>query len=125
MAAPAWALRSAASWRACSAAKSSSQHAGVGSTFTLYLPLEMTPIGHATAIAAASTPGTAMPVSPARALERAAEQTIARRPAERSRRATPILLIVEDDPHYARILVDLARDRGFKVLVATRGARGA
>ena len=34
----------------------------------------------------------------------------------------PILLIVEDDPHYARIMVDLARDKGFKVLVAMRGA---
>src|SRR5258705_448826 len=33
-----------------------------------------------------------------------------------------ILLVVEDDPHYARIMVDLARDDGFKVLVATRGA---
>jgi CheY-like chemotaxis protein len=33
-----------------------------------------------------------------------------------------ILLIVEDDPHYARIVMDLARDKGFKVIVATRGA---
>jgi CheY-like chemotaxis protein len=33
-----------------------------------------------------------------------------------------ILLIVEDDPHYARIVKDLARDKGFKVLVAARGA---
>jgi CheY-like chemotaxis protein len=33
-----------------------------------------------------------------------------------------ILLIVEDDPHYARVLIDLARDKGFKVLVAMRGA---
>jgi HAMP domain-containing protein/CheY-like chemotaxis protein/signal transduction histidine kinase len=33
-----------------------------------------------------------------------------------------ILLIVEDDPHYARVLCDLSRDKGFKVLVATRGA---
>ncbi len=32
------------------------------------------------------------------------------------------LLIVEDDPHYARILRDLSREKGFKVLVATRGA---
>src|SRR6185312_9366026 len=32
-----------------------------------------------------------------------------------------VLLIVEDDPHYARILVDLAHDEGFKVLVAMRG----
>jgi len=32
------------------------------------------------------------------------------------------LLIVEDDPHYARVLRDLSRDKGFKVLVAMRGA---
>ena len=32
------------------------------------------------------------------------------------------LLIVEDDPHYARLLVDLARDKGLKALVAMRGA---
>jgi CheY-like chemotaxis protein/signal transduction histidine kinase len=33
-----------------------------------------------------------------------------------------VLLIVEDDPHYARILCDLAHDKGFKVLVAMKGA---
>ncbi len=33
-----------------------------------------------------------------------------------------VLLIVEDDPHYARIMADLAHDAGLKVLVATRGA---
>jgi len=33
-----------------------------------------------------------------------------------------MLLVVEDDPHYARVLVDLAHDAGFKVLVAHRGA---
>jgi CheY-like chemotaxis protein/signal transduction histidine kinase/HAMP domain-containing protein len=33
-----------------------------------------------------------------------------------------ILLIVEDDVHYARILCDLSRDKGFKVLAASRGA---
>ncbi len=32
-----------------------------------------------------------------------------------------ILLVVEDDPHYARILIDLARDNGFKALLAMRG----
>ncbi len=31
------------------------------------------------------------------------------------------LLIVEDDPHYCRVLVNLARSSGFKVLVAMRG----
>jgi CheY-like chemotaxis protein len=33
-----------------------------------------------------------------------------------------VLLVVEDDPHYAHVMVDLARDNGFKVLVAARGA---
>jgi CheY-like chemotaxis protein len=33
-----------------------------------------------------------------------------------------VLLIVEDDPHYARIMADLAHDSNFKVLVAARGA---
>jgi CheY-like chemotaxis protein len=34
----------------------------------------------------------------------------------------PVMLIVEDDPSYARVIVDLARANGFKVLVATNGA---
>ena len=34
-----------------------------------------------------------------------------------------ILLIVEDDPHYGRVLVDLAREKGFKVLLAPTGAQ--
>jgi signal transduction histidine kinase/CheY-like chemotaxis protein/HAMP domain-containing protein len=32
-----------------------------------------------------------------------------------------VLLIVDDDAHYARVLLGLARDRGFKGLVASRG----
>ena len=35
-----------------------------------------------------------------------------------------VLLIVEDDPHYARIVLGLARDRGFKGLVALKGGQG-
>jgi CheY-like chemotaxis protein len=33
-----------------------------------------------------------------------------------------VLLVVEDDPHYCRILLDLARQRGFKILLARTGA---
>jgi CheY-like chemotaxis protein len=35
-----------------------------------------------------------------------------------------VLLIIEDDPHYARIVLGLARDRGFKGLVALKGSLG-
>ena len=35
-----------------------------------------------------------------------------------------VLLIIEDDPHYARVLLGLARDKGFKGIVAQRGAIG-
>ena len=31
---------------------------------------------------------------------------------------------LEDDPHYSRILVNLARDRGFKVILARNGTDG-
>ena len=32
-----------------------------------------------------------------------------------------VVLIVEDDPHFARLMMGAAKDKGFKVLVATRG----
>jgi CheY-like chemotaxis protein len=35
-----------------------------------------------------------------------------------------VLLIIDDDPHYARVLLGLARDKGFKGIVANRGASG-
>jgi HAMP domain-containing protein/CheY-like chemotaxis protein/signal transduction histidine kinase len=34
----------------------------------------------------------------------------------------PVLLIIEDDVHYARILLGLAREKGFKGIISTRGA---
>jgi CheY-like chemotaxis protein len=34
------------------------------------------------------------------------------------------LLVIEDDPHYARILMSLARGQGFKVLIAQQGTAG-
>jgi len=36
----------------------------------------------------------------------------------------PVLLIIEDDSHYARILLDLGRAKGFKCIVATKGGLG-
>jgi CheY-like chemotaxis protein/signal transduction histidine kinase len=90
----------------------------VGSTFTLYLPLKY--IGPA----AGPKPSVAAPVQTMHAPSVAPERPIEQIPDDRLeiQPGDSILLIVEDDPHYARIMVDLAREKGFKVLVAMRGA---
>jgi CheY-like chemotaxis protein/HAMP domain-containing protein/signal transduction histidine kinase len=93
---------------------------GAGSSFTLYLPLryvgpledadvEARPERHSApmtfpAVRIADPPPVTIP-----------DDREALMPGE------PVMLIVEDDPSYARIIVDLAHDQGFKVLVANRG----
>jgi HAMP domain-containing protein/CheY-like chemotaxis protein/signal transduction histidine kinase len=92
----------------------------VGSTFTLYLPLAYA--GPSVATRPASMPGIAVtqmpsaPILPERPIEQIPDDRHEIQPGD------SILLIVEDDPHYCRVLIDLARDKGFKVLVAMRGA---
>jgi CheY-like chemotaxis protein/signal transduction histidine kinase len=95
---------------------------GSGSTFSLYLPLRYigptNPARPAAARPAQSTQPATHQIggAPDRVIEQIPDDRIEIQPGD------SILLIVEDDPHYARIMVDLARDKGFKVLVAARGA---
>jgi CheY-like chemotaxis protein/signal transduction histidine kinase/HAMP domain-containing protein len=96
---------------------------GVGSTFTLFLPIKYvgpssvyrspTPGVAAAAMHAASIHLSGVPERP---VEQIPDDRLAIEPGD------SILLIVEDDPHYARVIVDLAREKGFKALVAVRGA---
>jgi HAMP domain-containing protein/CheY-like chemotaxis protein/signal transduction histidine kinase len=96
---------------------------GKGSTFTLYLP--QTYVGPSTqnlALASEVKHG-ARPELPSAVI------TAIEAPAElieddrgEIQPGDAILLIVEDDVHYARILCDLSREKGFKVLIALRGA---
>jgi HAMP domain-containing protein/CheY-like chemotaxis protein/nitrogen-specific signal transduction histidine kinase len=91
---------------------------GEGSTFTLFLPLSYCgPSMLATN--RTSLPPVEQAAIVARPLESIAE-TIADDRAD-LQPGDPVLLIVEDDPHYARVVADLARDQGLKVLVAGRG----
>jgi CheY-like chemotaxis protein/signal transduction histidine kinase len=93
---------------------------GKGSTFVLYLPLKYSGPTVAPRVSTFSQYSAAPALQVAAQQERVIEQL----PDDRLNLepGDTILLIVEDDPHYARVLVDLARDKGFKVLVAARGS---
>jgi CheY-like chemotaxis protein/HAMP domain-containing protein len=90
---------------------------GQGSTFTLFLPQSYA--GTAATEAADGT-GTGRTVLPAVTIT---ERPVDRLPDDRLSivEGDSVLLIVEDDPAYARILADQARAQGFKVLIAMRG----
>ena len=91
--------------------------------FTLYLPTTYT----GPSITVASMGGAELdsrhsfghPLTGARTAERPIEQI----PDDRDDLipGEPVMLIVEDDPGYARILLDEAHSHGFKVVVAARG----
>src|ERR1017187_8683943 len=96
---------------------------GRGSTFTLYLP--QTYVGPSGSNAASIEQRSPSAVSPVQlAVASMSEHTIEKIEDDRDNLQPDdaILLIVEDDAHYARVLCDLSRDKGFKVLVALRGA---
>jgi HAMP domain-containing protein/CheY-like chemotaxis protein/signal transduction histidine kinase len=93
---------------------------GEGSTFTLYLPVNYTgPARAATAPAtshAATEPALVLPVlAVAKVEEIVADDRASIRDGDN------VFLIVDDDAHYARVLLGLARDKGFKGVVANRG----
>ncbi|MDE1929968.1 MAG: HAMP domain-containing protein [Alphaproteobacteria bacterium] len=96
---------------------------GRGSTFTLYLPAKY--VGPTVAPRTTASGDAAAAEARAIAATRMAAQVIETVPDDRETIEAAddtVLLIIEDDPHYARILLDLAHDQGFKVLVAHRGA---
>jgi CheY-like chemotaxis protein/signal transduction histidine kinase/HAMP domain-containing protein len=91
---------------------------GAGSTFTLYLPDGYFSSGVATII-----PVKADMVSPAPlAVQQAAQPEEIPDDREVASPHDPVVLIVEDDPHYARVMLGLARRRGFKGVVTARGS---
>ena len=96
---------------------------GVGSSFTLYLP--KTYVGpQPTVVNQESRP--VLLTSNRQAGQNAVSDNLETIPDDRDdiQPEETSLLIIEDDPRYARILVDLAHQRKFKVLVANRGADG-
>ncbi|HSC18261.1 MAG TPA: response regulator, partial [Rhizomicrobium sp.] len=95
---------------------------GVGSSFVLFLPSRY--VGPATGNRPQSGPMQAPAVPSRAAIIAALPERVVEQVADDRATIEPgdtVLLIVEDDSHYARILMDLAHDEGFKVLVAMRG----
>jgi CheY-like chemotaxis protein len=95
---------------------------GSGSTFTLFLPL--TYVGPTLPVRAQINQHPALAEVTEQMRVQQPEQSTDRVPDDRQTVTSNdrVLLIVEDDPHYARIMVDLAHDHGLQVLVAARGA---
>jgi CheY-like chemotaxis protein len=100
--------------------KLSSVH-GQGSTFTLYLPLHYA--GPDSARQARDKSDDRARAHQLAVLPIAREEYI-EDDRDTIRDGDQVLLIIEDDPHYARVLLGLARDKNFKGIVATKGAQG-
>jgi HAMP domain-containing protein/CheY-like chemotaxis protein/signal transduction histidine kinase len=97
---------------------------GAGSTFTLYLPLSYA--GPSVAVRPATSKESSAGAAVRRPAVRLPERPIEHLPDDRKtiQPEDATLLIVEDESSYCRVLVDLARASGFKVLVAMRGVEG-
>ncbi|MEO6056401.1 MAG: response regulator, partial [Gemmatimonadales bacterium] len=105
---------------------------GTGSTFTLYLPLayplapSAAPDAETGALAdgaAAGEPARMPAGTSSRLLVGPAVERVISDDRSAIEEGDRILLIAEDDPSFAQILLDLARDRGFKGIVAQRADR--
>ncbi|MBA3817262.1 MAG: HAMP domain-containing protein [Deltaproteobacteria bacterium] len=94
---------------------------GSGSTFTLYLPLTYTGSAQRQ-FALASAGGAPAAMVPVLTVARVEDRVVDDR--EDIVEGDSVLLVIEDDVHYARILLGMARANGFKGVVAHRGAEG-
>jgi signal transduction histidine kinase/CheY-like chemotaxis protein/HAMP domain-containing protein len=107
-----------------------SSASGVGSTFTLLLPesydRESASVVEASGLRGAPSE-TAANLSPSESTE-ASKQSVPMNFFDDDRSSIQqgdrTLLILEDDEHFARILMTTGRQQGFKVVVATRGDSG-
>jgi CheY-like chemotaxis protein len=96
---------------------------GEGSTFTFFVPaMYEAPAEASPALVETPLPDLRPTPLEARAVELPAEVV----PDDRSQilPGDRVLLVIEDDLRFARILLDMARERGFRVVVAGDGASG-
>jgi len=94
---------------------------GRGSTFTLYLPQTYVGPAVSTIVKTEKDGGSATVPMFLSNVATAEQESRIEDDRNSLEEGDGVLLIVEDDPHYARVLCDLSRDKGFKVLVAMTG----
>lgn len=111
-------------------------HEGEGSSFTLYLPDTASDLNiyqnsyHEVASGAQPVvlETSALNLLPKPAAPAAAQPLVVLPALEDDREnitpADRVLLVIEDDIHFAKILLDMARDNGYKTLVALQGDTG-
>lgn len=91
---------------------------GKGSIFTLFLPTEhqetTLPAGQAIVLPD-------MPVFPERPVS---EQNVLQDDRKDIRAGDRTMLVIEDDPYFASMVQDFARDKGYKTIVALQGDEG-
>ncbi|CAG7645713.1 response regulator [Paenibacillus allorhizosphaerae] len=111
---------------------------GKGSVFTLWLPMSFSPASREAATALVQLPSALESPLPNEAVRVRPEPALAipgtTPPAGKAAsladdrdsvaEGDKVLLIIEDDPHFATILLDMARSRGFKAIVALQGDTG-
>jgi HAMP domain-containing protein/CheY-like chemotaxis protein len=84
-----------------------------GSTFFLFLPLRYKP--------RSAPPETAAPQPTFAPVPSAKPRTVPTDDRAEIQSGDRVLLLIEDDPHFAQVLLDLARDHGFKGVVTNEG----
>jgi CheY-like chemotaxis protein len=98
---------------------------GVGSTFTLFLPLRQLPFLPARDVA---TLGSRVAAAPPLDVPRESDDLPRAEGVDDDRDALAdgdrVVLVIESDPAFARVLRDMARGKGFRALVALDGEAG-
>jgi CheY-like chemotaxis protein/signal transduction histidine kinase len=101
---------------------------GRGSTFTLYLPQSFLPRRTAPERRPAGEIDKPQPTKPAPLVPEVSASSFLPRELFDDRNSIEptdrVILIIEDDIHFARILLDMAHERGFKALLSLEGDAG-